>query len=43
MVALSAQDITTVPMIEAVSHLKTIRPHSDLVRTARGVGTIFGD
>ena len=43
MVALSAQDITTVPMIEAVSHLKTIRPHSDLVRTAKGVGTIFGD
>jgi len=43
MVALSAQDITTVPMIEAVSHLKTIRPHSDLVRTARGVGTILGD
>jgi 6-phosphofructokinase 1 len=43
MVALRAQDITTVPMIEAVSHLKTIRPHSDLVRTAKGVGTIFGD
>lgn len=43
MVALTAQDITTVPIIEAVSHLKTIRPHSDLVRTARGVGTIFGD
>jgi ATP-dependent phosphofructokinase / diphosphate-dependent phosphofructokinase len=43
MVALSAQDITTVPMIEAVSHLKTIRPHSDLVRTAKGVGSIFGD
>jgi 6-phosphofructokinase 1 len=43
MVALSAQDITTVPMAEAVSHLKTIRPHSDLVRTAKGIGIAFGD
>ncbi len=43
MVALSAQDITTVPMIEAVSHLKTIRPHSDLVRTCKGMGVVFGD
>ena len=43
MVSLNAQDITTVPMAEAVSHLKTIRPHSDLVRTSKGIGIIFGD
>ena len=43
MVSLKAQDITTVPIAEAVSHLKTIRPHSDLVRTSKGIGIIFGD
>jgi hypothetical protein len=43
MVALSAQSITTVPIAEAVSHLKTIRLHDDLVRTAKGIGVVFGD
>jgi len=43
MVALRAQDITTVPLEEACGHLKTVRPHSDLVRTARGIGVGFGD
>ncbi|MBK9941364.1 MAG: 6-phosphofructokinase [Kouleothrix sp.] len=43
MVALRAQDIITVPLEEACGHLKTVRPHSDLVRTARGLGVGFGD
>jgi 6-phosphofructokinase 1 len=43
MVALRAQDIVTVPLEEACGHLKTVRPHSDLVRTARGLGIGFGD
>lgn len=42
MVALHAQDITTVPLEEACGHLKTVRPHSDLVRTVRGLGVSFG-
>jgi 6-phosphofructokinase 1 len=43
MVALRAQDIITVPLEEAVGHLKTVRPHSDQVRTARSLGVVFGD
>jgi 6-phosphofructokinase 1 len=43
MVALRAQDITTVPLEEATGHIKTVRPHSDLIRTARGLGVEFGD
>jgi len=43
MVALRAQDIITVPLEEACGHLKTVRPHSDLVRTARGIGVGFGN
>lgn len=43
MVALRAQDIITVPLEEACGHLKTVRPHNDLVRTARGLGVVFGD
>lgn len=43
MVALRAQDIITVPLEEATGHLKTVRPHSDLIRTARGLGVSFGD
>lgn len=43
MVALRAQDIITVPLEEAVGHLKTIRIHSDQVRTARSLGVVFGD
>jgi 6-phosphofructokinase 1 len=43
MVSLHAQEITTVPLAEACGHLKTVRPHSDLVRTARSLGVSFGD
>lgn len=43
MVALRAQDIITVPLEEATGHIKTVRPHSDLVRTARSLGVAFGD
>jgi phosphofructokinase-like protein len=43
MVALHAQDITTVPLEEACGHIKTVRPHNDLIRTARGLGVVFGD
>jgi 6-phosphofructokinase 1 len=43
MVALRAQDIVTVPLEEATGHIKTVRPHSDLIRTARGLGVVFGD
>jgi phosphofructokinase-like protein len=43
MVSLQAQEITTVPLAEACGHLKTVRPHSDLVRSARSLGVIFGN
>jgi 6-phosphofructokinase 1 len=43
MVALRAQDIVTVPLEEATGHIKTVRPHSDLIRTARSLGVVFGD
>jgi ATP-dependent phosphofructokinase / diphosphate-dependent phosphofructokinase len=43
MVALRAQDIITVPLEEATGHIKTVRPHSDLIRTARSLGVVFGD
>ncbi len=43
MVALRAQEIVTVPLEEATGHLKTVRPHNDLIRTARSLGISFGD
>jgi len=43
MVALRAQDIITVPLTEATGHLKTVRPHSDLVLCGRALGVSFGD
>jgi ATP-dependent phosphofructokinase / diphosphate-dependent phosphofructokinase len=43
MVALHAQEITTVPLEEACGHVKTVRPHNDLIRTARSLGIVFGD
>lgn len=43
MVALRAQDIITVPLVEVTGHIKLVRPHSDLVRTARSLGVIFGN
>ncbi len=42
MVALRAQDIITVPLESVVGHLKTVRPHNDLIRTARSLGVSFG-
>jgi ATP-dependent phosphofructokinase / diphosphate-dependent phosphofructokinase len=43
MVALRAQEIVTVPLEEATGHLKTVRPHSDLVLCGRSLGVSFGD
>jgi len=43
MVALRGQDIVTVPLDEACSHLNRVRPHSDLVLCARSLGIVFGD
>ncbi|HNP87728.1 MAG: 6-phosphofructokinase [Chloroflexi bacterium SZAS-1] len=43
MVALRAQDIITVPIESVIGHLKTVRPHNDLIRTAHGLGVSFGD
>jgi 6-phosphofructokinase 1 len=43
MVALRAQEIVTVPLTEATGHLKTVRPHSDLVLCGRALGVCFGD
>ncbi|GAB4430562.1 MAG: ATP-dependent 6-phosphofructokinase [Chloroflexi bacterium OHK40] len=43
MVALRAQEITMVPLAEATGHLKTVRPHSDLVICGRSLGVSFGD
>lgn len=43
MVSLRAQEIVTVPLEEACGHVKVVRPHNDLIRTARGLGVSFGD
>jgi phosphofructokinase-like protein len=43
MVSLRSDDITTVPLAEATGHLKTVRPRSDLVLSARSLGVSFGD
>ncbi len=43
MVALRSDEITTVPLAEATGHLKTVRPRSDLVLSARSLGVSFGD
>jgi 6-phosphofructokinase 1 len=42
MVALSAADIKTVPISEAVAAIKTVPPDGQLVRTARDTGISFG-
>jgi 6-phosphofructokinase 1 len=42
MVALSAADIRTVPLCEAVAALKTVPPDGQMVRTARDTGISFG-
>jgi ATP-dependent phosphofructokinase / diphosphate-dependent phosphofructokinase len=43
MVALSAQNITTVPLEQVCGIIKSVRPHNDLIRTARSLGVSFGD
>jgi phosphofructokinase-like protein len=42
MVALQASNIRTVPLSEAVANIKSVRPDSQLVRTARDIGISFG-
>lgn len=43
-VALRGEDIITIPFDEvATGHAKRVRPHSDLIRTARSMGVGFGD
>lgn len=42
MVALQAADIKTVPLLEAIAHVKTVPLHSQLIRTARDTGISFG-
>jgi ATP-dependent phosphofructokinase / diphosphate-dependent phosphofructokinase len=42
MVALQAADIRTVPLLEAVSAIKTVPPDGQIVRTARDTGISFG-
>lgn len=43
MVALHGVKIETVPLAEAVSQLRLVNPEGDEVKTARAVGTSFGD
>ncbi|HEY0376296.1 MAG TPA: ATP-dependent 6-phosphofructokinase [Pyrinomonadaceae bacterium] len=43
MVALRASEVITVPLLEAVSALKTVPPDGQLVRTARDTGISFGN
>jgi 6-phosphofructokinase 1 len=43
MVALRGLEIVTVPLVEATGHLRTVRPHSDLVLCGRSLGVSFGD
>jgi 6-phosphofructokinase 1 len=42
MVALSASEVRTVPLCEAVAALKTVPPDGQFVRTARDTGISFG-
>jgi ATP-dependent phosphofructokinase / diphosphate-dependent phosphofructokinase len=42
MVSLRSSEITTVPLSEACSSVKTVPLHSDLFQTARGLGISFG-
>jgi 6-phosphofructokinase 1 len=43
MVCLCGGEITDVEIAEAVGKLKTVRPDSEMVRTARAIGVCFGD
>lgn len=41
MVALQSNEITTVPLSEAITNIKCVRPEGPLVRTARDIGISF--
>jgi 6-phosphofructokinase 1 len=43
MVALQGQDVTSVPLAEAISELKRVTMDMDLVKAARQLGISFGD
>ncbi|MEN6351523.1 MAG: 6-phosphofructokinase [Syntrophomonas sp.] len=43
MVSLQGNEITTVPIKEAIKEIRKVKPDSDLVQAARGVGISFGD
>jgi ATP-dependent phosphofructokinase / diphosphate-dependent phosphofructokinase len=43
MACLKGVDIAAIPIARAISRLKTVPPDGNLVRTARSVGTSFGD
>jgi 6-phosphofructokinase 1 len=43
MVAFQGTQVGSVPMIEAVGRLKTVRPDGNFVRTARSLGISLGD
>ena len=42
MVALRGVEVITVPLAEAVAEPKLVSPDSQLIRTAKGVGIVFG-
>src|SRR5690606_25097159 len=43
MVALDPPEILAVPIADAIRQLKRVPTHSDIVQTARDLGTSFGD
>ncbi len=43
MVALRGTEITSVPIADAVAHLKRVDPHGELVHTAKELGICMGD
>jgi 6-phosphofructokinase len=43
MVCLRNERIESVDIADAIGHLKRVDPNGELVRTARAVGTGFGD
>ena len=43
MVALDPPDILSVPLDEAIDHLKPVPTNSDILDTARDLGICFGD
>ena len=43
MVALRGDEIVSVPLAEAIGHLKKVDPNCQLVQEARAVGIVFGD